>query len=111
MKYLLDTNAWIAILNRSNAGVLNRVAQCQKIDLLLCDIVKAELLFGAFKSQQQAANFAKLKTLFSHFASLPFDEPAAWELGDIRNNLAKRGYRQSQSNYTRYGKHTGIYAG
>ncbi len=91
MAYLLDTNVWIAMLNGSSPLVLDRMESKGKSYLWLCDVVKAELLFGAYKSKQQVANFAKLKDLFAVFQSLPFDEPAAWELGDIRNNLAKRG--------------------
>jgi tRNA(fMet)-specific endonuclease VapC len=82
---------WIAMLNGSSPLVLDRMESKGKSRLWLCDVVKAELLFGAYKSKHQATNFAKLRDLFATFQSLPFNEASAWELGDIRNNLSQRG--------------------
>ena len=90
MKYLLDTNVWIALL-ASNANVEARVAQIPLADIALCDVVKAELLYGAYKSQRVQANCDRLTALFSRFNSLPFDEAAAWQFGQIRAALEAQG--------------------
>lgn len=58
---------------------------------MICDIVKAELYFGAYKSQRVAQNLALLATLFAQFHSLPFDSRAAQIFGEIRADLARKG--------------------
>jgi tRNA(fMet)-specific endonuclease VapC len=91
VKYLLDSNVWIAILNNSSPSVVKQFHAHKGADLYFCDVVKAELIFGAFKSQKQESNFAKLKAMFSSFSTLAFDEHVAWEFGDIRHKLTTQG--------------------
>jgi len=57
----------------------------------LCAPVKAELWYGACKSQRIAEYQASLARLFSDFLSLPFDDKAALHFGDIRAHLASQG--------------------
>jgi predicted nucleic acid-binding protein len=40
--WLLDTNAWIAFLEREPNPVKNRIAALPESAILLCDVVKAE---------------------------------------------------------------------
>jgi len=89
--WLLDTNAWIAYLERAPNPVKARVAEHAESDILLCDVVKAKLLYGAFKSTRVEQNLAKLDILFSLVKSLPFDSRAARQFGEIRAYLAKQG--------------------
>jgi tRNA(fMet)-specific endonuclease VapC len=89
--WLLDTNAWIAYLERKPNPVKNRIAQLPETEILICDVVKAELIYGAYKSSRVEQNLAKLTVLFSLVTSLPFDGKAAYEFGDIRAFLAKKG--------------------
>lgn len=91
MKFLLDTNVWIATLNNSPTVVAERVLQTPAADIALCDVVKAELIYGAFKSDRQSANLARLRALFASFSSLPFDEQAAWQCGEIHAALRAAG--------------------
>lgn len=77
MIYLLDTNACIRYLNKSNSGVVNKIASLPTTDLRLCSVVKFELLYGAQKSQQRTSNLALLKNFFANFVSLSFDDKAA----------------------------------
>ena len=49
--WLLDTNACIALLNGTSAPLAGRLAQHRPSEIRLCAVVKAELLFGARKSQ------------------------------------------------------------
>ncbi len=78
MMWLLDTNAWIVFLNRAVNPVKTRVAEHAESDILLCDIVKAELLYSAYKSAHVEQNLAKLDILFSLVHPLPFDGKAAY---------------------------------
>lgn len=55
MKYLLDSNAVIAILNR-NPHFIQKIQQYQPSDFVLSSVVHFELVFGAHKSQKTAHN-------------------------------------------------------
>jgi len=89
--YLLDTNACIAYINDRDSIVARRLMQLKPSDVFICQIVKAELLYGAYKSSRREQNFALLHRFFDQFASLSFDDRAAEVYGYIRNELAKRG--------------------
>jgi tRNA(fMet)-specific endonuclease VapC len=89
--WLLDTNAWIAYLQRNPNAVKNKIASVPESSILLCDVVKAELIYGAYKSARVDDNLGKLDILFSLVNSLPFDGNAAREFGEIRAYLARQG--------------------
>jgi len=57
----------------------------------MCDVVKAELLYGAYKSTRVEQNLAKLELVFSLVESLPFEGKAAMHFGKIRAYLAQKG--------------------
>lgn len=88
MKYLLDTNIVIALQKR-NPVLLARLKQHQIADFALSDIVLFELYFGAYHSQKQQENVAKIEQL--PFASLPFTEQDALCAGKVRSQLQKQG--------------------
>ena len=91
MIYLLDTNAWIAVLNPGDSPVKSRLSAHQPDEIALCSIVKAELFFGAYRSTKQAANLQLRERLYRQFRSVPFDDAAAEVYGRIRADLAARG--------------------
>jgi tRNA(fMet)-specific endonuclease VapC len=91
MNYLLDTNAWIAFLNRRTSKVAHRLAATNPAEVRLCSVVMAELYFGAYKSSRTAANLALLARVSAQYASLPFDDVAADHYGQIRVGLARAG--------------------
>jgi tRNA(fMet)-specific endonuclease VapC len=59
----------------------------------LCSVVLAELYYGAMHSgaTHQAGNLALIAKLRQDFVSLPFDDQAAQEYGNIRQHLAALG--------------------
>lgn len=89
--WLLDTNIWIQYLSQRPNPLQQYIASLLPEQLLLCDIVKAELLFGAYKSQRRQFNLKRLNTLFALIHSLPFDEKAAHHFGEIRTYLEQAG--------------------
>ncbi|NBC47469.1 MAG: PIN domain-containing protein [Gammaproteobacteria bacterium] len=89
--WLPDTNVWIAYLNPRSSSVKQAMLAHPASDIYLCDVVKAELFFGAYKSQRMEANMAVLEDLFQHFHSVPFDGSAAREFGRIRAELQRAG--------------------
>ncbi|MDO8292605.1 MAG: type II toxin-antitoxin system VapC family toxin [Gallionella sp.] len=91
MLYLPDTNVWIRHLNPAFSIVKTRLSACPPSQIALCDVVKAELYYGAFKSVRRDANLAVLETLFSGLSSFVFDGEAARIFGDIRADLARKG--------------------
>ena len=89
-RYLLDTNVCIAWL-KNNESVVQRVINAGEGNVWLCTPVKAELWFGAFKSQRIAENKHRLRTFFNNLPSLAFDDASAEQFGDIRASLARAG--------------------
>lgn len=89
--YLLDTNACIRILNNSAPGVVDRYTSESPSTVRLCSVVKAELLYGARKSDSPARVLQALQRFFEPLTSLPFDDASADEYGLIRADLERAG--------------------
>ena len=88
--YLLDTNICIAWLKK-HPTVVERVITAGENQVFLCSPVKAELWYGACKSQRVKENQAALHAFFGCMASLPFDDKAAFRCGELRAHLARQG--------------------
>ncbi len=91
MRFLLDSNASIVFLNKRSEKLKQRLELCQPQEVVLCSVVKAELLYGAMKSQNPKASLFKVENFFAHFQSLPFDDNAADFYGKIRSELSALG--------------------
>ncbi len=89
--FLLDTNVCIRLLNQTHTGIIQHFRQHRPSEIALCSIVKAELLYGARRSQQVEANLQLLERFFRPLASLFFDDRCAEEAGQIRADLAAQG--------------------
>lgn len=89
--WMPDTNVWIRYLNPQSSPIKACFLLKQADRIFLCDVVKAELYFGAFKSTRREENLALLDELSNRFLSLPFDGNAARHFGRIRADLAKTG--------------------
>lgn len=91
MIYLLDTNVCIHLLNEKNPIILHHLRQHSPADIALCSVVKAELLYGARRSQRIEANLQLLKAFFAPLQSLPFDDECAEHYGKIHADLLTQG--------------------
>ena len=91
MRFLLDTNICIAYLGDRDAKVRERLLSLSPRDVVLCSVVRAELLYGARNSQKVAANLRRLERFFASLDSLPFDDAAAEWYGAIRAQLTREG--------------------
>ena len=60
-------------------------------DIALCSVVKAELLFGAHRSEQKDNNLQLLQKLFAPLHSFDFDDKAAEHYAQIRADLTAQG--------------------
>jgi len=91
MKYLLDTNVCIRIINGRSVQSRIRVLEIPDGEVVVCSIVRAELFYGAAKSQTPEATRRKQDHFLHPFETLPFDDNAATEYGRIRAQLEKSG--------------------
>ena len=91
MKSLLDTNICIGILNSRDPVLKQKLTAKPPSDFVLCSVVKAELIYGARKSQKVESNLQLLQDFFGIFESLPFDDEAATHYGVLRTTLEKAG--------------------
>lgn len=89
MRYLLDTNAIIALLNDTTSPIARRVRRHAPRDFGVSAVVVHELYYGAFKSQRVEQNVARVDAL--QFSVLEFDEEDARQAGQIRAQLASKG--------------------
>jgi tRNA(fMet)-specific endonuclease VapC len=89
MRFLLDTNAMIGLLNRSSPELEARVRQHPASDIGISAIVTHELYYGAYKSQRVAENLERLGMI--RLETVALDREDAVAAGNIRAALAKTG--------------------
>lgn len=88
MRFLLDTNVFIAAMTLRNQIVQQRMIDMQsRIDLSA--IVMHRLLFGAYKSDRIAENLERIAAL--GIPVLDFNAEDARAAGEIRATLKRRG--------------------
>ncbi|MBP6299638.1 MAG: type II toxin-antitoxin system VapC family toxin [Arenimonas sp.] len=88
---ILDTNVCIQLWQRKNFTVRRYFVQYSPADIALCSVVKAELLFGALRSEQKEGNLQLLQNLFAPLQSFEFDDTAAEHYAQIRMDLTTQG--------------------
>ena len=89
MRYLVDANAIIALLNDRTSPIARRVRRHAPRDFGMSALVIHELYYGAFKSQRVEQNVTRVDAL--QFSVLEFDEDDARHAGQIRAHLASKG--------------------
>ena len=77
MTWLLDTDTCIRYLNPRPSPVQERMRAHPAEQVVLCDVVRMELYFGAYKSQRPEHNLAVIERFFSQFVSLPFNDSSS----------------------------------
>lgn len=91
MKYLLDTNICIYIMNKRPANVINKFKQREVGEIGLSSITVSELEYGVAKSNQRELNRQRLNEFIIPLDILNYDEFAAEAYGNIRIQLEKSG--------------------
>jgi tRNA(fMet)-specific endonuclease VapC len=89
MRYLLDTNAVIDLLNDAKSNAAQRVRREKPGHVAISAIVVHELFYGAFKSRRATQNVALVDAL--QFVVLEFDREDARQAGRVRALLADKG--------------------
>lgn len=89
MKYLLDTNICIHIINHKPQQVIERFRKYHAGDIGISTISAAELAFGVARSGS-ARNREALEKFLAPIEIMPFDEEAFWRYGELRAMLEKK---------------------
>jgi tRNA(fMet)-specific endonuclease VapC len=90
VKYLLDTNACIALINGAPISVRNHFQRATggSKEIYVSSVVTFELWYGVAKSARTALNTQRLQAFLSGpITALPFDDEDAGAAGSIRAAL------------------------
>ena len=91
MKYLLDTNVCARYLNGKSPAIRERIRATNRQEIAVCSVVKAELFYGAMRSNNPQKTLANQQQFLNLFVSLPFDDNVALIYGEIRAQLTALG--------------------
>lgn len=91
MKYFLDTNICIYFLKGMYPSIQANLATKKPHDIKIPAVVKAELLYGAAKSQKAIANRQKIDNFLFPFEILPLGDLECESYAKIRSQLDRQG--------------------
>ena len=93
MRYMLDTNTVVYVLNARphHQAVIERFRQEDARDMVVSSITLAELRYGIEKSVQRETNRSALRRLLGALNVAPFEERAADRYGAVRAHLEADG--------------------
>ncbi len=90
--HLLDTDSCVNHLRfGARSKVTTRLDVMPAGSVVICSVVTAELLYGAWRSAQVGRTLVEVQAFCGRFLSLPFDDAAADEYGKLRAHLASTG--------------------
>ena len=90
IRYLLDTNICIYVINSRPRQVLKRFRREPLGSIGISSVSAAELAYGVVKSGS-SKNREALEMFLAPLEILPFDEAAIWHYGELRSTLEKQG--------------------
>lgn len=90
MKYLLDTNICIYLINNRPLSVLTRFRACAAGDVGVSVVTALELAFGVEKSGS-AKNKLALEKFFAPLEVLALDDAVLWHYARLRTSLESQG--------------------
>jgi tRNA(fMet)-specific endonuclease VapC len=91
MKYLVDTNILIFLLNSKSSKLQRKFTRRDIRQFGVSSITVAELIYGARKSRLIERNTNAVIKMLSSFELLDFTSADAFEYGDIRADLESKG--------------------
>ena len=91
MKYLLDTNTCIYVINKKSKTILNKLSEIEISEMVISSITVAELFFGVEKSSKKEENLTSLNNFLLPFGILNFDSSDSVTYAKIRTELQKAG--------------------
>ena len=91
MKYFLDTNICIFLINGKYPGLNKYFLTRNPSEIFIPSIVLSELVYCIQKSVHSEKNFSKLNVFMSEIETVPFGDKAAFMAGQIRADLDRSG--------------------
>ena len=93
MRYMLDTNTLVYVLNARSRhqALIERFRQESVHNMVFSSVALAELRYGVEKSVRHDANRAALRRLLDTLNVVPFDQRAAERYGTVRTRLEAAG--------------------
>ena len=91
MKFLIDTNICIYIMNNRPPEVIQRFKNLEIGLIGISSISVSELHYGVNKSRCIKHNLKRLEEFLNPFEILPYDENASRYYGKIRSQLENQG--------------------
>ena len=91
MKYFLDTNICIYFLKGLFPELRDQLLARTPVQIKIASIVKAELLLGAYKSNNPSRTGKSVTEFLLPFEIVPFDDQASENYSRIRGSLEKKG--------------------
>jgi tRNA(fMet)-specific endonuclease VapC len=91
MKYFLDTNICIYALKNKYPKIKERMEAVSPSDIAIPSLVKAELYYGAMKSQIKNKVISALDLFLAPFEIIPFADNEIMAYARIRADLEKKG--------------------
>ena len=88
-KYMLDTNSWIEYFKNRN-GVADHVDALPRTQLCASEITVAELIYGAYNSQNFEKHYREAMWLRNNIEIFPISD-ALDDYGDIRFATKRKG--------------------
>lgn len=91
MKYFLDTNICVYFLKGQNEILKRTIFSVRPSDIKIPSITKAELLYGAEKSQKRDENISRIYRFLIPYEIVGFNSEESEEYSRIRADLEKKG--------------------
>jgi tRNA(fMet)-specific endonuclease VapC len=91
VKYLLDTNTCIYVINKKPPSAVARIRSKQAEEIAVSTVTIAELEYGVYRSRKTDQNRIALLEFLVPLVILDFDHGAAAVCGSIRASLESRG--------------------
>lgn len=89
--YFLDTNICIYFLKGMFPNLLKTLLSTHPSKIKIPAIVKAELLYGAYKSNKKIETIQKIEEFLQPFKIIEFDDNSTYFYSEIRTKLEKKG--------------------
>jgi tRNA(fMet)-specific endonuclease VapC len=97
MKYILDTNILVAVLNGQKEAVESLDSLGIEHEAVLSVIVFGELCYGALSSARTAENLAKINGLAAVLVLAPVDRAVARRFAEVKALLRRAGIAKSDA--------------
>ncbi len=91
MSCFLDTNICIYFLKGQNSKLKQKILSENPNNIKIPSVTKAELLYGAEKSQRKNENIEKVNQFLSPLELIGFNDKESIEYSKIRSKLEKKG--------------------